>query len=194
MRGKKMVYNKKGESGIGTLIIFIAMLLVAAIAAGVLIQTVGSLQNKALTTGQQSKSQISTHLEVVNMVGQDGTNGVIDNVSLVIKLAAGSESIQFDELIITVDTTSDFATLSYEPVIANLAQGNYVVTPLQNGTNHKDGYLVRGDVAKLDVMLPSSLSESEQVRFDMIPKVGIPTALEVSMPDIMTSLRVHLYP
>jgi len=168
--------------------------LVAAIAAGVLIQTVGSLQNKALTTGQQSKSQISTHLEVVNMVGQDGTNGVIDNVSLVIKLAAGSESIQFDELIITVDTTSDFATLSYEPVIANLAQGNYVVTPLQNGTNHKDGYLVRGDVAKLDVMLPSSLSESEQVRFDMIPKVGIPTALEVSMPDIMTSLRVHLYP
>ena len=185
--------NKKGENGISTLIIFIAMLLVAAVAAGVLIQTTGSLQNKALSTGQQSKAQISTHLEVINAVGVNGTDGTVENVSMVVKLSPGSEDMQFNELIITVDTVNNFATLRYtNGTPYNTSQ--YIVTYLQNGTNHRDGYLVRGDVTQVDLQLPNALQEDENVRFDMIPKVGVPTTLSIAMPDIMTGYRIHLYP
>lgn len=186
--------NKKGESGISTLIIFIAMLLVAAVAAGVLIQTTGSLQNKALTTGQQSKAQISTHLEIINAVGTDGSDGDIEGITMIMKLSPGSESIEFEELIMTVDTVTNFDTLSYESNYTNLDAAEYVVKYLENGTNHRDGYLVRGDVAQIELLLPNNLNEDEAVRMDIIPKVGIPTSLEINMPDIMTDLRIHLYP
>ncbi len=74
----KNLHNKKADTGIGTLIVFIAMILVAAIAAGVLIQTATSLQNKALLTGMRSKNEVSTALSPIIVYGEYGSNHYID--------------------------------------------------------------------------------------------------------------------
>jgi len=67
--------EERGQVGIGTLIVFIAMVLVAAIAAGVLINTAGVLQTQAEDTGQDSTDQVADNVNVIGAVGE------VNNVS-----------------------------------------------------------------------------------------------------------------
>lgn len=117
--------------GIGTLIIFIALLLVAAIAAGVLIQTASALQEKALSTGDQAKGQIATNIRVVEVSASNGVNGKLSDFNQIIKLAPGSDPVKLEQTILTVNTYDKTATLSYagsSATFANEAQGYYTLT------------------------------------------------------------------
>ncbi|MFC6904527.1 archaellin/type IV pilin N-terminal domain-containing protein [Halalkalicoccus tibetensis] len=67
--------SERGQVGIGTLIVFIAMVLVAAIAAGVLINTAGFLQTQAEDTGIESTEQVSDNINVLSEVGTVGAAG-----------------------------------------------------------------------------------------------------------------------
>lgn len=68
-----MTFSKKAIMGIGTLIIFIATILVAAVAAGVIISTSGVLQQKALLTSQESQDRLINGIEVTNIFAQGNT-------------------------------------------------------------------------------------------------------------------------
>jgi archaellin len=91
--------------GIGTLIVFIAMVLVAAIAAGVLINTAGLLQAQAQSTGEETTSQVSDRVAVGEAVGFD-TNGSarIDTINVSMRLAAGADPINLSKASYTIET------------------------------------------------------------------------------------------
>ncbi|RYJ15334.1 flagellin, partial [Halogeometricum borinquense] len=63
----------RGQVGIGTLIVFIAMVLVAAIAAGVLVNTAGFLQATAQDAGQESVNKVTNRVDVVS------THGIVND-------------------------------------------------------------------------------------------------------------------
>jgi archaeal flagellin FlaB len=192
--------NTRGEMGVGTLIIFIALLLVAAVAAGVLIQTAGSLQQKALSTGTQATGQISTNAVVVEVSATDGT-GALENFSSVIKLAPGSDPIELNSVTYTLGTKNSTTTYiygggsSYTVNGSTGAQnGTFGVEYLQQGTNWQSGVMVRGDVVRLTVQAPHSIEAGEDLRLNFIPKVGTQTLTTFTIPDVVSTQRVYLYP
>ncbi|OYT58638.1 flagellin [Euryarchaeota archaeon ex4484_178] len=66
---KRMYKREKGEFGVGTLIIFIAMIIVAAVAATVLIQTAYVLQQQAEETGSIARQDVATGFKVITIQG-----------------------------------------------------------------------------------------------------------------------------
>ncbi len=88
-------FQKRGVVGIGTLIIFIAMILVAAIAAGVLIRTSGLLQQKSLEVAAEARERLVTIMDFVTISADvNMTNQTIANFEILTRLSAGSIDVQ----------------------------------------------------------------------------------------------------
>ena len=88
--------EERGQVGIGTLIVFIAMVLVAAIAAGVLINTAGFLQTQAEATGEESTSQVSDRIQVVSQSG-NVSDQQVDNLTFVLAKAPGAGNVDLNQ-------------------------------------------------------------------------------------------------
>ncbi|MFC6756520.1 MULTISPECIES: archaellin/type IV pilin N-terminal domain-containing protein [Haloarcula] len=88
--------DDRGQVGIGTLIVFIAMVLVAAIAAGVLINTAGFLQSSSEATGEGAADSTSNRLQVVSATGGFLENDSVGVVNLTVKKGPGASNVDLE--------------------------------------------------------------------------------------------------
>ena len=190
----KMKNKSKGIMGIGTLIIFIGVILVAAVAAMVLISTSGSLQQRSLSTGKQTEEGISTGADIFSLIGTNASDGRFDYLELMMRLNPGSDGIKLNSSLITIDTKNTFQRLTYVGTNTYGTTTTFNLTYLQNGSNNQENYLTEGDIVKAEMILSRNVSESEKVRLRFIPRIGTSTEIEFTTPDVMTTVRVTLYP
>lgn len=102
---RKLKKNEKAAVGIGTLIVFIAMVLVAAVAASVLISTAEQLQTKAKAVGTQTIKEVSAGLAIDDITGfTDANRTKIQYLALTVRPRAGTDYI---DLKLTTLTVSD---------------------------------------------------------------------------------------
>ncbi|NQZ84362.1 MAG: hypothetical protein HRU03_01470 [Nanoarchaeales archaeon] len=192
--------EKKAAQGIGTLIIFIAMILVAAVAAGVLIQTAASLQSKSLDVGKQTQEKITTDLEVIQVYGANATDGTLDGgndtLTVVIRLGTGSTPIKLSETSIKLDSMSSIDSSNYIYFDGAYSESKYNYTYVIQGPNAVDGYVTPGDTISVRFILKTGIRihESQSLTIRVIPKNGAIKPVDMTMPSASIYPVVHLYP
>jgi len=141
--------NDRGQVGIGTLIVFIAMVLVAAIAAGVLINTAGLLQSQAEATGEETSDQVSDRVQVLTTTG----SAVVQTEDEFVDTVNESENISLIELTTTRSPGAGDIDLknSIVEVFANGESDTLTFNESQNVTQSEfdltdtDGSIAPGD-------------------------------------------------
>jgi len=104
--------NQRGAIGIGAMIIFIAMVLVAGIAAYIILSTGSQLQMKSGATGEQTIKEVSSGLKI-STIEAHNTSGSIDKVVITISPRSGSPNIPLNQAIVELSNPDTKCVLTY---------------------------------------------------------------------------------
>lgn len=188
--------DERGDIGVGTLIIFIAMVLVAAVAATVLIYTTGALQQKATKTSKEATAQISSNIIVEQVLGYRNTttNVSLDSLKIRIKPDVGTTSIDLRQVIITVMDNQTRFDLVYE--------SDYSALPVRDEDNSFSiamPVLNSGDLIEITVpqfaITGITLAPRKTFWLSLNQELGQAVNLEITCPNSFgVNLYVKLYP
>jgi flagellin FlaB len=139
--------NLNADIGIGALIIFIAMIMVAGVTASVMMQTMGALQQQAQRTSEDTIRDISSGLKVTYVSGYV-QNSSITQLAIFVTTTTASDAIDLTYGVLTLsDSTTkillNYSSACFSPTVVN---GLFGTLNVSNLTASLYGILVIRDI------------------------------------------------
>jgi len=183
--------DERGQVGIGTLIIFIAMVLVAAVAAGVLINTAGLLESTASDTSADSQAQVSNQITVISAVGNvDSATENVTTLNFTVMKSAGSGDIDLGNLSVQYQSDDAAQTLSWsssasatEFVLYNGTGGSTLDATNDLTLNDQDD---RKIVSVNLTAVGDELGEGQEATVKFVDQSGASTIYGVNVPSTIS--------
>lgn len=205
---KALIKNEEAQAGVGTLIIFIAMVLVAAVAAAVLIQTSGVMQSKSTTTTKEAAAAIGENIGVESVDGYKATAGAasLQFLNVTIKVAAGGSDIDLTKILVKVNAQN----YNYSSNITSPAANTFFVYSLREATTGATDVSSTGTntysattastlkpaaLARLDINVSAlTLGARSSITFALTPEKGATLNLPLTVPALGSTTSVPIYP
>ncbi len=203
----KVREHNRGALGIGTMIIFIAMVLIAGIAAYIILSTGSQLQIKSSSTGQETIQDVATGLKISTIEGHN-SSGLIDKIVIIITPRAGSPEIGLDRTLIElanssmkfiiqyssghwVDGTGGLANLFASSGFSTVAAefGLIVLIDDDRSCSQNTPVINQGDSVMITLnttALFNGIPENENIQGNIIPSAGAWSIIEFRTPSSFT--------
>jgi flagellin FlaB len=138
--------------GIGAMIVFIALVLVAAVASAVIIQTGEKLQQNAQQTGSDTQQEIGGKISIIAVWVGDQTGGA-EQITVVFETSAGSDVIPESTVLWNVVCDDGAAT-----PVALYDEGDFgAATLLDAATAPTDNLFDQGAVYMIDLTVANCM-------------------------------------
>ncbi len=194
-----IVSSKKAMMGVGVLLIFISTILTSALAAGVLIRTSGTLQQKTVEVEKTTRERLTTGLEFYRINAYANlSNGLVRDYEVVARLKAGSSPIDLSETKLVVTVEDIDLTLSYNAsLLGNCTYGqlqpqrDFCVEDLFGNGN---SVIEEEELAMLRFRFNSTnaFPSNTYLFMQIFPKIGEVEEIQVRIPSIK-SKKIQLY-
>jgi flagellin FlaB len=171
----------RGQVGIGTLIVFIALVLVAAIAAGVLINVAGLLQEQGENTGEESVEEVSNQVVVTSTYAETNGDGNVTQVNFHVRKASGSDDIDLSKGSLEYLGPNGQKTMTYTNSGADSDFAAYGVSsnldentssPVLTQTSDRFVIEMSLDDSDTDPAVPTALSSRNEFSVDLVTESG----------------------
>ena len=160
--------REEGSIGIGAMIVFIALILVAAVASTIIIKTAEELQQNAEQTSSDTRKEISGKINIVQALVNTSSATDVQSMVLTAKVAAGAQNLVAQNInwLLTCGDSS-----AYGLVAGNLG------TSALGGTNAEGETIGAGESQNADNLDGSDFGSDEMAagtifRFDLIVDGG----------------------
>ncbi len=201
--------DERGEMGIGTLIVFISMILVSVIAAGVMMETMGGLQQQAASTGNMARKEISNGLEILAITGDRNTDSLagdaqdsIQVIRITARLKAGSSALSISDILITVSSGDVMAELSYDSsgnTASDCTAHKYIVQSISDDDSSisSESVVDRKDMFTIVISTDSDATDlnlipGSHLRIRIIPLTGTTVEENLYLPSVYTTRYISI--
>ena len=159
--------GEAGSIGIGAMIVFIALILVAAVASTIIIKTAEELQQNAESTSDDTRKEISGKINVLQIIVNGTTSAdAIDSIIVTAKVASGSMNVQVED----IDWVITCGGSAYGLITGNLGDtdpaGGVIDAPESINADYMDGSdyaatdeLPAGTTFKFDINLDDDTAD-----------------------------------
>ncbi len=196
----------KGQQAIGALVIFIALVISAALAAFVLTHTTQTLQTKALAVGEKTMAKSTTTFSARQVEGLTTTDdGNIEYVIVYLELAPGSDVIdlqdvsliwsasggtEYEEFSFAGTSTVDLNTAAIDTATPfgtpDLNNGKfYIVANRSSNIDDDNRYVEAGEIYALAIKLTNTLDEGEDWQITVRVPYGADAIIQGYAPDVL---------